>query len=364
MARHWGIGPPEIYASTAQGSALPPDVDIPAAQAARYLQIALADAQTATTLHPLTLPTLMARYGALLERVGPAYLPVALENLQRAWHGFLGQGLPAAWVAVRLGDINSRLHRNQDAEKWWKAAIQLSQGRAEVGPLLEPTATPSSPWAQRLMASTLVSVSASYAQTGRLREASTFQEAALAFMRTIPTPESLNSASPPQALHAFFILQRSSLLAVHLAEVLYARKESLNTSIQYLTSAAESSERVARGLAGLPLQVDGAWNTEVPGPGPALISAYTTSKSMRDAAQRLYHDAQRTSAEAWNLLGVLYERKEGRNSKVAHMCYERAIRWSGQSEGELTMQANSATTDADWKVFWDNYQRTKSAVQK
>ncbi|EFI28379.1 hypothetical protein CC1G_13913 [Coprinopsis cinerea okayama7 len=372
MARNWGIGPTEWFASVSQSGHLPPDFDIPLAQSASYLHTTLAiaqEAQRSQQLHPHTIPELQARYASYLERLGGDYLPISFENFLRAWEGYQGQGLQAARIALRLGDLSSRIKDDEQARKWWKSAMQLCQGQAhpEVGPLLQPSHLPDSPWAQRILASTLVSVSAHMAQTGKLREAQTFEEAALNFLRSAPVPERLEQASPAQALHSFFILHRSSLISIHLAEVLYAQKpkRALPSSIQYLTAAAESSGRVARALAGLPLKVDDPSGASlVPGQDAQLLPTYSNSPNMKVAASRLYRDAKRTSAEAWSLLGVLYERKEGPASKKALECYEMALRWSGKAlESEAQLTANESTTESDWDLFVSNYQRAKAASE-
>jgi hypothetical protein len=256
--------------------------------------------------------------------------------------------------------------RNGDALYWWKKSIQLCEGpTSSVGPLLEPEEVPTSPWAQRIIASALVSISAFYAQHGKLADAQKFEESSLSLLRSIPTPESISTASPPQALHALFLLQRSSLLSVHLAEVLHAQKQPVLASIQYLSLAASSSERVARALSDLPVQQGPGQLHETPIPqGEDQISpVYSASKTLSPVASRLYRDAKRTAAEAWNLLGILYEKHEGRSSKTALLCYERAIQWAGKKgEGDEGVSiANEAATEADWNVFYANFQRAKEA---
>ncbi|RXW15062.1 hypothetical protein EST38_g10792 [Candolleomyces aberdarensis] len=366
MAHNWGVGPPEL-SDIAEGVS---PADIPDLYAAEYLRRALRvaeDKATSSQLRPLTIPALYNLSASLLERMGNAFPDLTKDHFELAWRGYSGQGLRAAHIALKLGDISFRRHQNEEAQKWWKISIQLSQGSAtpnSVGALLEPTTLPSSPWAQRIVASTLISLSAFYAQTGKLKDAENFEEHSLAYLRSIPTPDSITQASPPQALHALFLLQRSSLLSIHLAEVLSAQKKSILSSIQYLTAAAESSERVARALAGLPLhQNAGTPQLEVPKGEDQISSIFSSSPSMRPVASRLYRDAKRTSAEAWNLLGVLYEQKEGSASKSALQCYERAVEWAGKREGE-GISANEAVTEKDWKVFWSNYQKAKMTAEK
>ncbi|KAH6918594.1 hypothetical protein BKA70DRAFT_1247595 [Coprinopsis sp. MPI-PUGE-AT-0042] len=332
--QHWGLGSSDLYATTAKDSAMRPTTDFVAFEASQFLKIAIGIAeQRVPHLHPNTLAELVSRYSSTLERLGDDYSALAFASYHRAWEGYSRSGIPSARMALRMGDISLRLGQDGEAQKWWGTAIRTCQGSSpsDVGPLLEPTTLPNSPWAQRIIASTLVSISAHYAQSGRLKDAEAFEESALNYLRSIPTPPSLSAASPPQALHSLFLLQRSSLISIHLAEVMHVRKKPVISSIQWLTAAAESSERVARALTGLPLQIQGTFGgLDVPGEDTKILPAYSSSRSMDGVASRLYTDAKRTSAEAWNLLGVLYEQKEGKSSKTALQCYERAAQWSGK----------------------------------
>ncbi|KAJ3531418.1 hypothetical protein NMY22_g8166 [Coprinellus aureogranulatus] len=241
MAQHWGVESPELCMTSVSNA-----VDAPILYAVAYLESALESAEKAepSSLHPLTRAELHNRAALLLERLGSSHIAEAKAHFEQAWKGFSGEGLRAARVALKLGDVSARLNQNDEALSWWKAAVELCEGSpSAVGPLLEPKEVPTSPWAQRIIASTLVSVSAFYAQHGKLVDAQNFEESSLSFLRSIPTPESMAASSPPQALHALFLLQRSSLLSVHLAEVLHAQKKPILTSIQYLSLAATSSER-------------------------------------------------------------------------------------------------------------------------
>ncbi|KAF6765197.1 hypothetical protein DFP72DRAFT_335644 [Ephemerocybe angulata] len=363
MATHWNVNSQDVYATSVADA-----VDAPSRQAIYYLGIAIAAAGKveASHLHPFTVAELHNRTAGFYERLGDTYLDASKGHFEEAWRGFSGEGLRAARVALRLGDLSFQQNQHEEAQRWWRTAVELCQDTpaTPLGPLSEPESVPTSLWAQRIIASTLVSLSAFYAQTGKLSEAESFEESSLSFLRSIPSPDSITEATHPQALHALFLLQRSSILSIHLAEVFHAQKKPVLSSIQYLTLAANSSERVARALTGLPLHqgIGALHDAPVPGGEDQIIPAFKASNSMDPVARRLYHDAKRTSAEAWNLLGVLYEQHEGPSSKTALLCYERAVRWAGQAGGEgAVLGENEATTEADWSVFWSNFQRAKGA---
>ncbi|KAF8077952.1 hypothetical protein FPV67DRAFT_1443481 [Lyophyllum atratum] len=377
MAYNWGVGYSTAVIGTdtagREGLAGPGGMRVMDASIQRtedFLSTAISIAESRRSrgrLHPQTITQLVARHATVLERLGAQSLHHSKGEYERAWAGFSGQGLEAARVAVKLGDINSRLGQASDALAWWAKAIQLICG--EVPDVFEKLPTvlgsaPASPYAQRVLSTTLVSLSAFYGKSGQLQQARSIQEAALDMLRSVPSPASLASASPPHALHALYLLQRSSLLSIHLAEVLYAQRQPV-TSIQYLTSAAESSERVARALTGLSLtSAERIPSSMTPQQDISPLSVYTSSRSMRKPANALLRDARRTSAEAWNLIGILNETQD-KNLPVALQCYERAVHWAGTFDGKSqTMQPSEGTLESDWVVFWGNYARAKRLVEQ
>ncbi|GLB34961.1 hypothetical protein LshimejAT787_0205260 [Lyophyllum shimeji] len=378
MAYNWGVGysTAVIGSDTAgeAGLAGPAGLRVIDASLQRtedFLSTAISIAETRSPrghLHPQTSTQLVARHAGVLERLGVQYLQDSKAEYERACAGFSGQSFDAARVAVKLGDITSRLGHDGDAIAWWAKAIQLTRGDIletfETLPKVLESA-PASPSAQRILSTTLVSLSAFYAKSGQLRQAQAIQEAALDMLRSVPPPASLASASPPHALHALYLLQRSSLLSIHLAEVLYAQRRPLSSSMQYLTTAAESSERVARALTGIPLPPTERFSTStVPPQDASPLSIYTSSRSMKKPADALLRDARRTSAEAWNLLGILNE-TQGKNLPLAMQCYERAVQWAGRSDGQSeAMQPGEGILESDWAVFWGNYTRAKRLVEK
>ncbi|KAJ3561308.1 hypothetical protein NP233_g10273 [Leucocoprinus birnbaumii] len=265
MAYTWGIGHNQAAIGTHNerdsGPLGPAGIKVinPQLQmTGQFLQSAIRLAESASDrLCPHTLPQLFTLHGTILEKLGADYLPEARSEFERAWAGLDGRGLSSARTALKLGDIISRTGPDEQALEWWARALQLINGKFSQNTSnpkeLVPQQPPPSPLAQRLLSSTLVSLSAFYAKSGQYRMAESVEEQALSVLRAIPTPQSLSTASPPQALHALFLLQRSSILSIHLAEVQYAQRKFAMSSMQWLTFAAESSERVARALTGLPL---------------------------------------------------------------------------------------------------------------
>ncbi|EKM55443.1 uncharacterized protein PHACADRAFT_256066 [Phanerochaete carnosa HHB-10118-sp] len=309
-----------------------------------------------------------------MERMGTRdALFEARAEYERVWAAQPGQGVLAARTALKLGDINRRLGDKDEAMTWWTRALDLLQGKQSpaeaAGKLVIPNTLPSEPLTQRTFLSLLVSLSAFYATSGQLRQAQILEEQSLELLRTIPQPESLQAASPPQALHALYVLHRSSLLSIHLAEVLYALRNKPVASIEWLTRAAESAERVALTLTGLPPIHPDAPQSKIPHPPSseaALTSAYTKSVSMRKPARSLLRDSRRTAAEAWSLMGVLAEASDAPGSKEKAMeCYERALGWVGvAADGPAGIgKAGEGTLESEWKVLWSNYVRVRDAVR-
>ena len=383
MVMTWGTGSSNsVVASKAfsrrdgQGATLAP-VQASLEYAQEFLRIAIELAEQASAkgkAHPMTLTALLARRADVVERMGTRNaLDEARSEYERVWANLAAKGVQAARIALKLGDLNRRLGDTEDALTWWARSIQLAQGRdnatlATVPPTV-PESIPSSPLAQRTLVSSLVSLSAFYATTGQLRQAQELEESSLNLLRSLPSPQSFDSASPPQALHLLYVLHRSSILSIHLAEVLYALRNKPSTSIEWLSRAAESSERVALSLTGLPPIHPDAPGSKIPHPPASetpLVPAYTKSQSMNGPAKALLRDARRTAAEAWNLIGVL---TEGSGSADAHAkaleCYERALGWAGvgRDKAGAIGQPGEGTLESEWKVFWSNYVRAREAVK-
>ncbi|KAF8654162.1 hypothetical protein AX16_003691 [Volvariella volvacea WC 439] len=384
MAQNWGVGYSTAVTGgdAAKGEEGVPGpgglkvIDAPLQHAEDFIRSVLptAEAQAiAGALHPETLAILLTRHASTLERLGPPLWTGAKTEYERVWATLSDRGPDAAYVALKLGDLSSRLKQRDDAFQWWSRAMALLQGSttgSETTQLAVPTKVPSSPFAQRILVSALVSQSAYLASSGQLKQAQALEEQALALLRSIPSPESLAAATAPQALHSLFILQRSSLLSIHLAEVLHALRKQPMASIQWLTSAAESSERVIRGLTGSSVtsirpgqQNDSQSRSQLPYPTTAtLLPVYTKSKSMNKPASGLLRDAQRTAAEAWNLIGIL---KESQDPQAALKCYERALDWAGTPPDKAGIRHPvEGILESDWNIYLGNYSRLKRLVGK
>jgi tetratricopeptide (TPR) repeat protein len=340
-----------------------------------FLAIALRHAQERQArLHPDTMTALLARHASVLERMGTRdALFEARAEFERVWEGLRIEtdGNERARLALKLGDLNNRLGESEEALVWWGRALQLSRsGSAGVGaPLAIPDAAPSSPSAQRTLAATLVSLSAYYATSGQLKQAQALQESSINLVRSVLPSTSLNAASAPEALHHLFLLHRSSLLGIHLAEVLYGLRSTPSASIAWLRNAAESSERVALTLTGQPFIHPDAPGSRIPHPPSsekAVLPLYTKSSSMKRPALSLLRDSRRSAAEAWNLIGILTEGNLGAGGpEKALECYERALGWAGVSADRVGNigEASEGVLEAEWKVLWGNYVRAREMTR-
>ncbi|KAF8559569.1 hypothetical protein OG21DRAFT_1391166, partial [Imleria badia] len=369
MAENWGVGSTTFSDNGGIGSLNAIEARLDFAQ--NYLDMTIKIAETkisSAKLRPQTFNELLLRHSAILERIGTKEaLFEARSKYEHVWASHPGKGTDAARIASKLGDLNFRLGDSSDALAWWTRSLDLSQGIQQTEGSVVPTVSqsaPSSPSAQRTLTSTLVSLSAYYSTSGQLKQARQLQEAALALLRSIPSSPHISAASPPQMLHSLYLLHRSSLISIHLAEVLYAlRSPPRQSSFDYLTRAAESSERVALALTGLPFNppdAKGSGVVHTPAPGAPILPLFYKSHAMRKPATGLLRDARRTAAEAWNLMGILNE--QGGNMERAVMCYERAVGWAGIASNQSS--PGEGTLEADWKVLWANCSRARDAIKK
>ncbi|KAK7014867.1 putative dipeptidyl peptidase [Favolaschia claudopus] len=314
-------------------------------------------------LHPFTIPDLLSRRAAMLERLGPAFVLEAKAQYDRVFNLLGGVGLQAARTAVKLGDLNQRIGEGSDALAWWSRAIQLVCDKKTGSSLPSvPSTPPSSPYAQRILSAALVSTSASYAMARQLSAAQKIEEGALTLLRSIQPPESFASASAPQALHSLTLLHRSAILSLHLAEVLYAQHRPVRECVSNLQTAAASSERVAYALVGTSIRD----SPDSPPLGPSaedpLLGRYRKNPYLEKPASDLLRDARRSAADAWNLLGEITERT-GSSPQLALDYYTRAVEWAGKlnKEGQV-MERTDSTLEADWNTLYSNYQRMKQTI--
>ncbi|KAJ7940645.1 hypothetical protein B0H13DRAFT_2175471 [Mycena leptocephala] len=311
-------------------------------------------------LHPSTLPDLLTRRASILERLGPSHLHESRAQYDRVFRLLGGEGLQAARIAVKIGDLNQRLGEGPDALAWWARAIQLVSNN-ETGALVPaiPAVAPSSPAAQRILASALVSTSAFYAMARQLNQAQTIEEGSLNLLRSIHPPDSLASASSPQALHSLSLLHRSAILALHLAEVLYAQRAPVAECVTRLQAAATSSERVAYALVGISVRDSDQLEPSAEAP---LLAGYVGNPYLEKPANDLLRDARRSAADTWNLLGELTERMGPSHRQLALEYYTRAVGWAGRKNQEGKMEPTDSTLSDDWMLIWRNYTRMKQVV--
>ncbi|KAJ6496672.1 hypothetical protein C8R47DRAFT_1115074 [Mycena vitilis] len=311
-------------------------------------------------LHPCTLPDLLTRHAAILERLGPSYLSASSAQYSRVFRLLGETGLEAARIAVKIGDLNQRLGQGPDALGWWARAIQLATDN-EPSALVPtvPTISPSSPAAQRVLTSALVSASAFYAMARELGQAQKIEEGALDLLRSIQSPDSLASTPPSQALHSLLLLQRSAIFGMHLAEVLYAQRAPVAECVTRLQAAATSSERVAYALVGTSVRES---DQLVPSAEDRLLAGYGNSPYLEKPASDLLRDARRSAADSWNLMGELTERLGPSHRQLAFKYYTRAVGWAGRTTADGKMEAADSTLADDWMLLWRNYERMKKQL--
>lgn len=379
MAQNWGTGSGTgvigSKAFSGQGSGGLNIVEARLEFAQDFLNIAINAAMSRQAsghhLLPETLDALIARHANLMELMGSKdALFEARSEYERLWQNIPRSGVHAARVAHKIGDLNTRLGDPEDALVWWARAIQLARGEESSSkfPPMVPNAIPSSPLAQRTLITTLISLSTYYATSGQLSKAKQVEESSLDLLRTIKQPETLSAASPPQALHALYVLHRSALLSIHLAEVLHGLRNTPETSVRWLTNAAQSSEKVAISLMGLPEIHPDAPNSKIPHPPSSeapLVESYSKSKYMQKPASSLLRDARRSAAEAWHLIGLLTEGSDSVSAAKALECYERALGWVGVAADKGSVaKPGEGTLAKEWDVLWKNYVRARDNARK
>ena len=367
MAQNWGTGSGESVIGGPSSASTPNVVDPPIQSAQDFLRVAIGMAMTnranGSNISEDTLRILITRHATLLESLGDKdSLLEARSELERMWKAFPPSGAEALQIAQRLGDLNRRLGDFDDAVVWWTRAVRVAEGKEPTTrtPLVVPTSPPSSPLAQRSLISTLVSVSAFYAITGQLEKARETETLSLDLIRLIKQPESLSSSSLGEALHALYILHRSAILSIHLAEVQHGLRLPPETSIQWLTNAAESSERVAFALSEATQR---ASRRETPLSTIArspLIASYSGSTSMQRPASSLLRDSRRSAAEAWHLIGLLAEGSQPGSPSKAAEYYGRALGWIGV-DAEKLGEGGLPQVDEEWTPLLKNYIRVKYA---
>jgi hypothetical protein len=138
--------------------------------------------------------------------------------------------------------------------------------------------------------------------------------------------------------------------------------------VKWLSLAAQSSERVAFALAGLPTSHPKAPGSKVPhppSPDAPLLPESSKSISMKMSAKSLLRNARRSAVEVWNLFGTLHENKGDANSlKTALDCYERALGWAGVATNGMGggVKTGDGILELEWKVLCGNYSRVREAV--
>ncbi|EUC66482.1 hypothetical protein RSOL_476410, partial [Rhizoctonia solani AG-3 Rhs1AP] len=284
---------------------------------------------------------LLSLHAGVVERMGGR---ANLEAARAEWEDILGLLPPrsndAAKVSKRLGDLNARLGNLQLALELWNQSLEAAGFVSEKIPI--------NPYSQRLIISTLLSISGNYALQRQLQLAKQTEQMALSLLEPLPPPSlsRITKDMAPEQLHNLFTSHRSALFMIHMAEVLWAQspRKHLATSLDYLSKAAERSEQTALLLTGTPRIHPDVPLSSVPHPpvpNTSLLNVFGSSKTLKRPARSLLRDARRSAAEAWNLRGLLLE--GGNGDKEALECFERALEWAGgqnniEGEGDCSRE--------------------------
>ncbi|KAH8833628.1 hypothetical protein DL96DRAFT_1521132 [Flagelloscypha sp. PMI_526] len=293
-----------------------------------------------------------ALLASVLERIGPAEWTASRAVYEQVWAMLPASGPRSARVALILGNLNHGLGQQEAALHWWKTSAGLCTGNPMSDDPAEwiPTEIPSSPACQRTVASVLVAVSAHLAASGEYKKAEQFELASLSFLRSIrPSSLSTGETSPAEALHYLYLLQCSSLLSIHIAQVLHGRKRPVSESLAWLQTAVTSSQKIVSSTTMQNLQpTDGDHPCSLPLPPPI-----TSSRGMTKMATQAVADATSSATEALNLASLLLE---GTDPAAAARNLETALWWSSIStKGGL--QASSGVLEAKWKDYNQRLQK-------
>lgn len=407
MAQHWGVGVGSVgNREVLQGSS--PGVVSAYRLAEQFLAqaIALVKEDPKIPFPPASGPTLsrtikdlLTRHAHVLERIGTSEsMTAARDELLILWQSLssnVSTHAEAARIALKIGDISSRLHEGEIAVQWWQRAIDyatLTGKETSAAPQLDapspkvPLLLPPAPLAQRTVVSALVALSAYYATTNQLSKAEALETSFLRLLSSSYTnhvassvdgngnQSPLDAKNAAASLHSLFLQHRASTLSIHLAEVLYAidipngkspRKywyKPLDGSQPYyihLRLAATSSEKVAHSLTSVAKPYSGSPSAIT----QPLAEVYAHSPVLARPAANLLRDARRTAAQAWSLSGSLYE-LEGSEEDLnrALECFERAVHWSGGQHG--MSESDKEVVEKEWESHWRNYSRVKERLSR
>ncbi|EJD06056.1 uncharacterized protein FOMMEDRAFT_166345 [Fomitiporia mediterranea MF3/22] len=401
MAQHWGTG-----ASVLSSNALANAQNANAAVEARleyshdFLTLALALAnerlKDGKPIRPETIIDILARKAATLERIGSkGSLYDARAAYERVWdeQTHLGSGADElARLALKLGDVNSRLGDAEEARSWWARSLQLASDESHLpstsnainsseSSLELPDCLPASPHAQRTVAAALSSLSASYAQLGLLSEAKAVQDAGITLLapslpsNSLSTPSfsaspqdasevqqsaseksnsgslsgnDIGNASPPQALHNLYLQHRLSLLALHRAEITYALRLAPPTqTLEELAQAAIESEHVVHALSSTSASSKpGEGKKELSSETTKLTKVYAKERVLNTPASSLLRDARRTALYAWTLSGILHENAAAFSSPSSFPSS------SSSSSSKDSSESSTSTSKSLWKKIF------------
>jgi len=331
--------------------------------AAQYIQFVLQSTSTndATSLSTrLDLLNILARI--CQSSSNTAHLTLARSCYEKASVLQSSNSIDAARTLSRLANVISRLGIYKEAEEtWYRSIATLGPTVAQSSPAL-PSALPEDPPARRLLIQNFLALSTHYATSGQLPNALQVQSTALALYRPIHPSTNRAPISPYQLLHDLYIQHRFALLELQHAEVVYAlskNKKNPDTSIFLLTSACSSFEDVIRTLSGLSDESSHKLYNASIRPPTQVDPAFASIKDLSQPSDNLLHDALRSAASSYNILGILLEKKGPSACQMAFECFENALWWNGGPEGPA-----EHIPETEWKAVWTNYVRAREAVRE
>jgi len=243
------------------------------------------------------------------------------------------------------------------------------------------TPTPVSPYAQRTVASALISLSGHLSAKRDLHKALALQVKALSILPQLlsphPSPSFPNTID--RVLHELNLTHRAAVLQTHLAEVLYALQKSSSSgffskkknstlpastaiSLALLQNATLKTERISQvltiGPSGPLNSLSSSQSHSIqPLSSLPLLPIISSSRILSDPALSLLRQSKRVTTHALNLSGLLLEEMHKYEESLESL--ERALAWAGGTEGH-----DDEVVENEWKAVWSNYVRVRERVLK
>jgi hypothetical protein len=306
---------------------------------------------------PTAVDLLMLKAG-VLERIATDTSLLQAKDVYQQIFSAANSDAKRIRLSTKIGDLEART--GGDGSQWWtwglqKAGVEIPHAPATAvvaekakgwfssassaselasAPIAAAPATVATsylpPPVLRATVTALISIEAALAKSGKLSQASAYQDLALSLIpQSPPTPTPVSDSAE---LHDLWLSHRSALVQLHKTSVTYAMGQPAFALAQSTTTAAEAA------LAAL----------------PATPSA---SSRLSVAIKLLNRDAHLLAAEANYIKGVMLE-KQGVNEALepALESFERAMSLSSADGEEVKGE--------EWSRYWRSYARVKSKMDK